>query len=101
MSRGLVYRELDGTVSLILVNQDQELEGMTISDYDEVYNTLPDNHADLVEVDNANDPQGLVVMNSLYLMSFSLSNKDVPAREAIRHAMEREPDKIVALLNAT
>jgi len=96
--RGLVFKEQDGSISLIRLDEEMVVHGLTIGDEDELYDNWPEHHADLVDVDTIGDDMNLVNLTSLQTLTFSRDGKECPAREAINHGLNTEPQKIYQLL---
>lgn len=95
--RGLVFVDDDGTLSLIRMDEEMTVHGLTIG-CEEFYQDWPETHADLVDVDTIGDDLGLVNLTSIQAMSFNKDGQLCVAREAIRYALDHEPEKIYQLL---
>ena len=93
MTRGVVFKEANGNITLLTINADLSTSESSLSDFDDIYETMPEAGVDIVEVDE-HETTGVVVLKSLCGMTFRTDEGLAPAREAIRQAAQHEPDKL-------
>lgn len=97
--RGIVFKEQDGSISLIRLDAEMVVHGMTIGDEHEFYTNLPECDADVVDVDDTGDEMGLVAITSVQQLTFKRGGVEVPARQAIQATLEIAPEEILKLLS--
>jgi len=114
MQRGLVFKDANGNVVLMTVHGKEIVEAI-ISDYDGLYDSLPESSADIVEVDDYAENTGNVALCSICGVNFgydeslqgdkpmmeikeNFSAPPVPARTALREAAQQDIRVIVELV---
>lgn len=95
-NRGFVYRS-QGTLVLTRHLNDLVFETKPISDSDGIYDTMPDEKAEVVQVDHAENI-GMVDLKSLFGLTFSKETDLTTADEAISFALKNSPEALVKVL---
>jgi hypothetical protein len=92
--RGLIYRDHSGELTL-LEDCGETLITKNITDYDNIYNSLTDAQASIVDIKR--QPFGGVSLRDIAVIDFAKDFGETPrnAWEAIKHSLETDPRELV------
>ncbi len=87
---------------MLMVDNGLALAERSISDFDKLYEDMPINKVEIVEVDEISEVIGTINLRSVCSHSFYKYEIPCPAYEALRYCAAHEPEKLVKMLaNAT
>lgn len=98
MRRGIVFHDENDELQLALLQPDGTFTEYPIGDEDKIYADMPRCKGEIVEAQQ-NEVIQIFSLRSLYSMNFCKDGKEVPAHEAIRHAMKDGPDALAIAIS--
>jgi len=94
--RGLVYKEVDGSVTLLRLNPARKL---TLSPDSRYYELLPTSKADIVEVGFENEVTRMFIMEAIQGIRFyDAEGNEEAACKHVQFALDNDLDELVRML---